>query len=785
MAQPQVYNGYNYYQQPDGTWKRGEPVRQAPAQTSVTPEVVLPAPPPPPPAPPARTASGAATEGLKPGFMWVDPNNPAAGQVQIPTTPNPRSPQNRERDAQIKTILGTIQRIRTLAEKPRAVGSTAEFIQGTPLLNQNVINVQAAVDQLRGDIIQQQIKLLAEANQGGVTGLANQASEAERIAASIAPLRVGQSLPEFMAGLQNAEDYYLRQAASFEGKPAPDQDTLRNYLPKERLQELDAAPAQPEMALAQDGMTTVAIPPEMQQSITRYLVQNRDRFDPSQYAAFRNNLAQEYGFAPMDLQALVGQGREIQQFFRKGGRPEDVQATVRRPTTPTEQLVTDIAANPAGAAFMSFADSLTAGVPTYLAGRREEMEAVRQNQPLAALAGDVGGGIAGSLALGSGLANMGARGLVANPMVQNALFGTVSGATQSEDPLMGAAIGLAGSLGGDVLGRQIGKALPGAFAPSAMREARESVPSGGDLGNQADRLYREAAARGEVIQPAQTNKFLDDLEQFAAGQGFVTPRGEILGTGPVQDALKLAREFRDQPLTPQNAQTIRDKFAEGRMAMREGAPDPQARMFSGEVTSRFDDFAEAADALPGIAAARQVAQRRIMGREIDRATQMGQARGEINYTQGSEDLGIRRAFGALDTGEIRGSRMFPPEVSQAIERVSRGTPGRNVAQWLGRFSPQGGTGIFGSAGLGTMAGLGASDPLTGLAVGGTMAATGLFGRKLANQMTRNDAELASLVARGGPQFQALLRQAEEEAAIRASRIGAGALGATAITPFRD
>jgi hypothetical protein len=238
-------------------------------------------------------------------------------------------------------------------------------------------------------------------------------------------------------------------------------------------------------------------------------------------------------------------------------------------------------------------------------------------------------------------------------------------------------------------------------------------------------------------------------------------------------------------LGPQEAQTIRNKIAEGRMAMREGAPDNQARMFSGDLTNQFDQFAEAQNALPGIAAAREVAQRRIMGREIDRATELGQARGEINYTQGGDDLGIRRAFGALDTAEVRGAKMYPPEVSDAISTVSRGTPFRNAMQFLGRAAPVTGVGASAPLGLGTLAGLGAADPLTGIMTAGAVAGAGLFGRRMASRMTARDAEMASLVARGGPAFQNLLQQAQEEAAIRGGRFGAGLLGSVGVMPMRD
>lgn len=713
--------------------------------------------------------------------MWVDPNYPNAGQIPIPVQPTPQSPKTTERRAQIKALLANIQELRTLAGKNLAVGSGAEFFQNTPFVNQNVRNVQARATQLRADITQQIIGQLAEVNQGGVSGMANSPAEAERMAASIAPLSIDQSLDQFLNGLQTAENYYLRQAALLEGRDGVDDKVLVDYLPKERFDEIKTTSG--DQKTLNSESQAVKIPDWYKQSVARYIAQNRDNFDPSQYAAFRAGLDEQAGFKG-NLDYYLQDGVRLKEGIAQGANITPI-TDASRPTTPFEQAFTDFASSPGGAGALTFVNSMTAGIPTALTGSTEAIEAVRQNQPVAGFIGDVGGSIAGTMLLGAGAGALGARGLAANPMAQNAAFGAVQGATSSEDPLLGAALGAGGSLLGDNLMRGVGRALPEVFAPGATRAAKESVPSSGELGNMADRAYRAAAANGEQIPPDQTNRFIDDAERLLRDNGFMTQQGDILGTGPVQDATRLLQSFRDQPIGPLEAQTIRSKIAEGRMAMREGAPDNEARMFSGQLTDQFDNFAEAANALPGISGARAIGQRRILGREIDRATELGTARGDINYSQGGADLGIRRAFGALDTAEVRGSRMYPPDVSEAITKVSRGTPARNAAQWLGRFSPQGGTGMFGTGSLATAAGVGTGDVATGLMTAGAVGGAGLFGRSIANKLTRRDAEMASLIARGGPAFQDILRQAEEEAAIRAGRIGGGFFGSAAIAPTRD
>lgn len=552
--------------------------------------------------------------------------------------------------------------------------------------------------------------------------------------------------------------------------------------PKGILDEPLAPTEEQKKQLALGDTKSVELPKEYQDAVNGYLAANIRNLDPSQYAAFRVQLDQQFGF-PGNIPYYVQDGQRMRDEFAQGAPLSPISPTYDAQSSPFEQGVTNFAQTPFGAAVTTYLNSATAGIPARLSGRNEQVEAVRQNQPIAGLAGDIAGGISGSLMLGSGLGAMGARGLMANPMVQNAAFGGVQGAMESENPLTGAAMGVGGSLLGDLGGRAIGRALPGMFAPGAMRAAKESVPTSGQLGIQADDLYRRAMAEGQVAPAQRVDDFIDQTEGFLRSNGMMTQQGELLGSGPLQDAYRLLKSFRGREMTPLEAKTVREKLAEGRMAMKEGAPDPRARMLSGDLTEQFDNFAD--DIMPGIGEARAVAQRRILGREMERTRELGQARGEINYSQGSEDLGIRRAFGALDTGDVRGSRMYPPDLSEAIRTVSRGTPARNIAQWLGRFSPQGGTGLAGGGLLGTMAG-GATDNLvTGGAVTGGLYTAGLLGRAAANRMTRNDAELAELIARGGPGFQAALQQVRDEAATRGGRIGAGIFGSAAIAPTRD
>jgi hypothetical protein len=717
------------------------------------------------------------------GYIWIDPSRPELGVRPKPGfKKTDKSGQQGERKKRIQAALAAVQRIRELAGERLAIGSASEFLQNVPLVNQNRRNIETAIRNAEAGIIADVMERLAVANQGGVTGQFNTETEARRQGAQIADLNPNQDIQSLLEQAQLAETYYLQQAAAVEGKDAVDQDLLTTYLPESRLIEIEATEPQ-QVALSAESKT-VPVPDWYQQAVTRYINENGANLDPSQYAAMRMELDERAGFTTSGtFGSYVEDGTRLREGIRAGAKVGPVPPP-SVPTSALENAMTSFAQNPFGAATLSAITSATAGIPVALAGRQEEMEAVRQNQPVASFFGDVIGGAIGTKGLGTTtrLAGFGDN-ILGNPVLQDAAFNVVSGATQAEDPLLGATSGLVSSLIGEYGGRAVGSALPDTFAGRSMQKARESVPTSGELGEQADILYRRAAAQGQKINQLDVNAFIGDTRKFLRDRGFLDQQNRILGTGPVQDAYRLLSSFRGQPIGPIEAQTIRKKIAEGRLAMRDGAPDNTARMFSGEFTDRFDDFAETA--MPGIAEAREVAQRRIIGRELERARELGQARGDINYSQGGADLGIRRAFGNLDTAEIRGTRMYPDDVSEAIQVVSRGTPARNVAQGFGRLSPQGGTGLGTGIGAGGLLGYAAGDAALGGILTGTMYGAGLAGRALASAGTRRDAEMAELNARGGPAFQAMLNDATEEAALRAGRLGSGAVGAAGIRPFMD
>jgi hypothetical protein len=761
---------------------QGNPVRliqaagqQAPQQSrpTVTPLDLPPPPPPPPPQAPGRTPAGAATEGLRPGFMWVDPNYPNAGQIPIPPRPQPDSSKSTERRAQIKALLANIQELRGLAGKNLAVGSAAEALQGVPLVNQNVRNVQARIEQLQGDITQQIIGQLAEVNQGGVSGLANSPSEAARMAASIAPLSTAQSLDQFLNGLQTAENYYLRQAALTEGRGAVDPKVLVDYLPKERFDEITSSQGE-QTALNADSKQ-VKIPDWYKQSVSRYIAENRDNLDPSQYAAFRVGLDQQAGFNG-DTQYYLQDAERLRQGIAQGANITPIQ-DAQRPTTGLERDITNFAQTPVGAGLTTFGNSFGAGLPALLSGQREAVEAVRQNQPVAGFLGDVGGSIAGTLATGAIGRAAGVTGIAANPMAQNAAFSGLSGATQSEDPLLGAGLGIGASLLGDVAGRALGRALPDVVNPRAMQRLDESVPSIDDLKAQAGREYDAVEQAGVTAGGPDTITLRNSLTGVLQGQSRITPQGRLIDENtPITKAMKLIDDFAGQPMTPGQAGSVRQILSEGR-----GAGSPNERRIAGLLVDEFDKWAD--PVLPGIQVPRATAQRYLQGQQIAERVNIGNIRG---MRAKGNDVGdsVRTQFGQLDEAIERGDAFFDPATRAAIALAARGDTTTNGLRAAGKYgfgSVLPTTGLAGGA-INAVA-FGGNPAL--MAIPMAVGTVGTASRRAAQVRTGRQAQDALNTALGGPQYEALRRQALEEAAIRGGRFGGGIFGSAAIAPTRD
>lgn len=125
----------------------------------------------------------------------------------------------------IQSTLDQLANLRQIAQRSLSVGETAGRVRETPvigaLLGQNRADLEGALSQVEGSLIQDQLAVLAQLNPQGVSSLANSETEARRLASSIANLDPNQSYDQFLQGISRAEEYYKRQLEQAGGAQTP------------------------------------------------------------------------------------------------------------------------------------------------------------------------------------------------------------------------------------------------------------------------------------------------------------------------------------------------------------------------------------------------------------------------------------------------------------------------------------------------------------------------------------------------------------------------------------
>ncbi|MES2905175.1 MAG: hypothetical protein V4696_13395 [Pseudomonadota bacterium] len=335
------------------------------------------------------------------------------------------------------------------------------------------------------------------------------------------------------------------------------------------------------------------------------------------------------------------------------------------------------------------------------------------------------------------------------------------GAAAGSLPRMGAAMlgGAGGGVGAataqrvapgnplaEFAGEMIGGGVTGAglFAGAkrnATREIEAAVPTVPQLKDQAGGLYRQAEARGVTAGPMQTQELRDAFEATLRREGQLGPQGKITDADTnTTKAFNLVDQYANQPMRPAEMDTVRGVIAEGRKSA-----DSSDQRLSGILTEQFDDWAR--PMAPEFDQARDVSSRYLQAEDLEEARELARASASQFGNSGLENA-IRTQYRGLDRGDIRGRNHFAPDVTEAIQNVSRGTPGSNFARNLGRFAPTGPVSLATSVGIPALAG-GTVGGGIGAAIGGSLGLAGAGGRVAANAMTNRAVDVAELVARNG------------------------------------
>lgn len=439
------------------------------------------------------------------GYRWGPPDAQGNPTMQI----IPGGPADKVapaaapgRTEQIKSLLSSISRLRELAEKRLAVGNWSASFKDNALFNQNRKNVEGALEQIEGDMIQQQIMLLNEASGGkGVASLANSETEARRMAASIANLNPDQDLEEFKRGLDEAESYYLRQAARAEGREL-DSDLIQSYLPEKDRQQAVARlglAGAPGSSGGQSGGGSPG-PYTNDPSGNRTFLTERDKA----FAEEASALFKKPGVTRADFDALATKyhaqpfGPDLDKALQN---PAAATAFAPQPTGFEEAGLTGAIMGPwADSGLGSYAigagNAMTAGQLGNIAeltgsseGGTDVAMNMAQDNAIPYFLGELGGGALATFgagkALGAGsrlVSNPTVASLLANPMTADAAYGAAFGASEADDPLYGAIGGAATAMGGSWLGSKVGRMMGGSRIDDPLNKGERAVINAMDRG---------------------------------------------------------------------------------------------------------------------------------------------------------------------------------------------------------------------------------------------------------------------------------------------------------------
>lgn len=300
---------------------------------------------------------------------------------------------------------------------------------------------------------------------------------------------------------------------------------------------------------------------------------------------------------------------------------------------------------------------------------------------------------------------------------------------------------------------------------AAQRELESAIPTVPQLKEQAGAVYQRAEQRGATADPQLTQQLADDVRTTLRDEGQLGPSGRITDADTsTTKAFNLIEQYAGQPMNPREMDTVRGVIAEGRRS-----PDASDQRISKLLLDQFDDWAR--PLVPDFDEARDISSRYLQAEDLEMARELAGVQAGQFSGSGFENA-LRTQYRGLDRNSVRGRNWFTPEVTEAVQDVSRGTPASNVARGLGKMAPTGV--VSGGLGFGVpfVVGNAVGGPALGTALGVGATGLGYAGRTAATQMGLRNAEIAELLARnGGPLPEAALMSPETERLIAAILAG--------------
>lgn len=278
---------------------------------------------------------------------------------------------------------------------------------------------------------------------------------------------------------------------------------------------------------------------------------------------------------------------------------------------------------------------------------------------------------------------------------------------------------------------------------AATNQYIRSAPPADRLREQAKGLYQQASARGVVASPQQFNGYKRTLEALAKNRGFITPKGNVVGTAPeLRAAIRSLDDYANAPLTVDNLQAIRTQ-----LQLVAQSPTEKISSMGVELLKKHDDFVS--NLAPELKTANALYTRAKRGDMMDQVEDLADIRAS-QFTQSGMENALRTEFRALDRQVARGNvKGLRPDQIDAVRDVSRGTAASNIARGIGKAAPTGVVSAAGAGGVPFFIGNALGGPAVGSAFAAASMGTGMLGRQAATSMQQRAAEYASAAMRSG------------------------------------
>jgi hypothetical protein len=347
--------------------------------------------------------------------------------------------------------------------------------------------------------------------------------------------------------------------------------------------------------------------------------------------------------------------------------------------------------------------------------------AMRQQNPVASVAGDIGGGLVMARALpnvlaGRSLPVVGRAGAAA---LEASGYGAATGAGEAKpgERLQGAGIG-------GLIGFGIGGTLSKAgdmIASRAARKVASAAPSAEELKVASKALYDQAYQAGVGITPQTTDRIVQNMT-FAAGRLNEKLRPKTAGI--VEDIQALRGK-------PMDLQTFHELRQEIDLALRGAEPgDERMLMRMRDILTGFADNAQQSNltgpkqALDTFREADKLWAKRSKTQMIEDLFDLAEVKSG-RYSQSGMENALRDKASQLYTQIKKGSvKGFTADEIKLVRQLAKAETSPALTKWIAKFAPRGPVSAGFGAGIGGTLGTTLGGPVGGM-IG--MAAPGAIG----------------------------------------------------------